>query len=936
MSDAAGGSFQTHFFLFSDIEGSTRLLEQFPEPMRQALQEHDARLRRVFAQYQGEVFKTLGGAFCVRFDQIQAAVGAALASQQRIKGLTVVEGEPLQVRISVHAGLAEARDDDYFGPALNRTARQLGVAHGEQVLVSEAAARLLGEGLPAHASLRDLGKHRLKDLGPAETIYQLCHPELADTFPPLLSLAAVPNNLPQPTTDFVGRAKALAEVRELLGRHRLVTLVGPGGIGKTRLALQVAAEALEQLPDGAFFLDLAALSDPSLVPSLLAKTLELPEQLGKTMEAALQEYLKPRTLLLLWDNVEHLLEPCAALIGRLLQVCPGLKVLTTSRELLGVFGEQLYQVPSFGQQEATDFFIARARLQQSSFVATSDSVGAIGRICARLEGIPLALELAAARVRTLSPEQIEARLDDVFRLLTGSGREALPRQQTLQALIDWSYALLSEAERQLLRRLSVFLGGWTLEAAEAICGGSSRDAEEVLDLLTALVEKSLVVVDELGGVSRYRLLEVLRQYSSKRFRAEEPDDEKQVLERAYLEWFVALGRRAASALYGPDQGHWIKVLEADHDNLRSAQDIGGATTVALSADLVGFWWLRGYITEGRQRLQRVRERYPELPPDLQVRLLAGAALFAEKQGDYQEATTLQESCLALAQQLGNKTEAARALVKLGQLVAAQGEPERAHTYYEEGLQLFRDANQAQGEAWTLNILGILAFQQGHHERAHHYYQESLALQRRLGNPENIAACLNNLGLLAHHQGFLEKARALYEEVLQIHTELGDRNNLAATLHNLGSVARQGGELALAQQRLREALALEEELGEPRERASTLIELGAAVYGSGNPTDARRLLVEGSALVRQYQLKGSAPELLELWAQLALDQGQHTQAATLVRGAEALRHELGKPRSVWAQRTYERLQGALIGESAHAEPGWEALLQEQEQQALQNP
>jgi class 3 adenylate cyclase len=473
-------------FLFTDIEGSTRLWEQQPEAMEAALARHDALAADAIQRHEGTLVKHRGegdSLFAV-FARAADAVAAAVALQQAL----ITEPWPAQtvprVRLALHTGDAVLRDGDYFGPAVNRCARLRAVAHGGQLLLSSATQELVRDALPEGVTLRELGEHRLRDLARPERVFQLLHPDLPADFPPLASLNTLPNNLPQQVTSFIGREKEMAEVRRLLDKTRLLTLTGSGGTGKTRVSMQVAADLLEGEGDGVWLVELAPLADPALVPQAVATALGIREEPGKPLSQTLVDFLKPKRLLLLLDNCEHLLAACAELAEQILRHCPGVQILATSREGLNIPGETTYRLPSLSlpdprqlpssvegltQYEAVRLFIDRATAAVPSFTVTNQNAPAVAQLCVRLDGIPLAIELAAARVKALSVEQINARIADMFRLLTGGSRTALPRQQTLRAAIDWSYDLLSEKEKILLRRLSVFAGGWTLEAAEQVC-----------------------------------------------------------------------------------------------------------------------------------------------------------------------------------------------------------------------------------------------------------------------------------------------------------------------------------------------------------------------------------------------------------------------------------------------------------------------------------
>ena len=525
-------------FLFTDIEGSTPLWEREPSHMHMALARHDAILRAAIIEQGGHVYKNIGDAFQAAFALPAQAVEAALVAQRRLLAETWPTSTSIRVRMGLHIGPAETQGSDYATThTLNRVARIMSAGHGGQVLLSVEVADLLRDYLPAGVTLRDMGQHRMKGLTQLEHLFQVVAPDLPARFPPLASLDAFPNNLPLQLTSFVGREKEIAEVKRLLGTAHLLTLTGPGGTGKTRLSLQVAAEELSSFPDGVWFIELAPLADPSLAVQIIASALELREQFGRPLVDVITDYLRGKISLLLLDNCEHLVETCAKLAHDLLHACPRLKIMASSREALGVAGETAYRVPSLSlpdaqnltQCESVQLFIERATAAQSRFALTESNARAVAQICQRLDGIPLALELAAARVKVLSVEQIAARLDDRFRLLTGGSRTALPRQQTLRALIDWSYSLLSEQERMLFRRLAVFIGGWTLEAAEAVCASDGIESDEVLDLLTRLVDKSLVSMEEQAGEARYRRLETIRQYSREKFL--EADDVEAVRDR---------------------------------------------------------------------------------------------------------------------------------------------------------------------------------------------------------------------------------------------------------------------------------------------------------------------------------------------------------------------------------------------------------------------
>jgi predicted ATPase/class 3 adenylate cyclase len=780
-------------FLFTDIEGSTLLWEQHPEAMKAALARHDALLRRAIRACGGAVFKTMGDAFCAAFAEAAGAVKATLLAQFALRAEAAGAVGPLRVRMALHTGAAEERDGDYFGPTLNRAARLLAAAHGGQMLLSSATQEAVHADLPEGVSLRDLGLHRLRDLARPERIFQLVHPDLPAEFPPLRSLEAFAHNLPVQLTSFIGREREMAEVRRLLATTHLLTLTGAGGSGKTRLALQIAADLVEEYTDGVWLVELAALSSPALVPQAVAAVLGVREEPGRPLTQTLADCLRPKSLLLLLDNCEHLLSACAPLISSLLSACAKLRILATSREGLSIVGEQTYRVPSLSLPDPNDLppleslrecegvrlFVDRAILGQPTFTITEANAAGVAQVCRRLDGIPLAIELAAARVRALSVEQIAARLDDRFRLLTGGSRAALPRQQTLRSLIDWSYDLLTEPERALLRRLSVFAGGWSLDAAEAVCAdfGLSSDQppiqnpkseiqhEEVLELLTQLVDKSLVVYEEQTGL-RYRLLETVRQYARDRLL---DANEADAVRDQHLSFFLGLAEAAAGPLdKGP--GAWAGALEPiilEYENLCAALEwceSNEANTVSglrLATALVGFWWGRGYLSVGQGHLTALLSRPGGAGCTIaRARAVEGASKLAYLRSELDIARSLGEESLALWQELGDARGIIRSLRALGHVALSQRDPVRARAMYEESLARSQELGDEYYLALSFDSLGSVVAVEGDPAAASSLHEEALSLYRRLNHWGGVAWTLCNLGRVAALLGDHTRAVAL--------------------------------------------------------------------------------------------------------------------------------------------------------------------------------
>ncbi len=797
-------------FLFSDIEASTALLQRLGDRRyADVLEEHRRLLRAAFTEGNGQEVDTQGDAFLVAFSRARDAVGTAVAAQRALTKHAWPDGASLRVRMGLHTGEPISNTDRYVGLDVHRAARICAAGHGGQVLLSQAVAVLAAQDLPAGVSLRDLGTQRLKDLREPEHLFQVTHPDLPADFPPLKSLDVLPNNLPVQLTSFIGREREKAEVRKLLSTTRFTTLTGSGGAGKTRLALQVAAEALEEFPDGVWLAELAALSDPGLVPKAVASALGVPEQPDRALTATLADSLRGKSVLVILDNCEHLVAACAHLTTALLRACPRLRILATSREALGVTGETTWRVPSlsvpdpqrlpplnrFTDYEAVRLFIDRAMASAPQFAVTSGNAPAVAQVCHRLDGIPLAIELAAARVKVLAVEQIAARLDDRFRLLSGGSRTALPRQQTLRAAMDWSHDLLAQKERTVLRRLSVFAEGCTLVAAEAVCAGKRIKDHEVLDLLTQLVDKSLVSAETLGGEVRYRMPETIRQYAQDRLLASGEAAEVRTRHRT---WYLDLAERAEARMHGPEQLMWLGRLEAEHDNLRAA--LGWSTTekedaeirVRLAAALWEFWEFHTHWAEGRKWLETAIAGSRDIKSTARVRALWGQSALASRQGDGGKSMALCEESLALARELGDQTGIAQGLLGRGLVAMHQRDFDAATPLFEESLELFRKLEDKLWMAIILGQMGVVARRRGDYAKAVLLCEESLTIFRTLGGKRHVAFALRLTGHAVRLQGDLERATGLYRESLALFGEAGDKWVATECIEGLALVASVQG------------------------------------------------------------------------------------------------------------------------------------------------
>ncbi len=844
-------------FLMTDIEGSTRLWEEHPDAMAPALAAHDALLRAAVEDHRGIVIKTTGDGLLARFDEPAAALAASIDGQRT--SLSGIEGPagPLRIRMAIHSGSAQARENDYFGPALNRVARLLAIGHGGQILVSGVTATLVDRRLPDATELIDRGEHRLRDLETAEHVYQLVTAGLQRDFPALRSQTGGQTNLPRQLTSFVGREHEVAAVSALLHEHRLVTLVGTGGTGKTRLLLETAATVADHHPDGVWLVDLAPLSDPALVTSEVNRALRLRDTPGAAPLDSLLDYVRGKSILLLLDNCEHLVRPVAELVEALLTRDDSVTIAATSREGLGAAGETIYQVPSLDEGPAVRLFMERASAVLPGFGPAEGSADAdaVAEICRRLDGIPLAIELAAARVTVLSPGEILARLGDRFRLLTGGRRTAMPRQRTLQALIDWSWELLDDPDQLRLAALSVFAGGWTLEAATAI----DDDPDGTLDGLERLVERSLVVVDRTAQPTRYRFLETIRQYGADRLVESGRSDE---LHGRHLAWVVALSERADEGKRHREVMAWIPIVDAEADNIRAAvewavevdPDEAGRICVALWE----LWRTRFIGAEvGALMLTRTAAAMQALPPIVDdperahqraVRLatVLAAAAFTQATWAVGDAPPMADESLALARATGDDAAIITALsaVVMTRIFGGQEEGLR-----ELGAEIMERAERI-GDHYTMSQL--MANFSGYDlpsdpSIVDAMFEKALGHARQTGNPFAVAFVTLTQGQIYGYLGDLESARAALDEAYATYRELGDERFALIARSDLGHAYRIAGRLDEAEAIYRETIRGWERTGNRGAIAHQLEAFAFVASGRGDTRRAATLLGAAEAL-----------------------------------------------------------------------------------------
>ncbi len=835
-------------FLFTDIVGSTRLWERYPALMGSVISRHDTIVRAAVESCGGFVFKTVGDSFCVAFYTAGNTLRAALEAQRNLAGEDWGEIGTLKVRMGIHVGAAEFRDRDYFGGTLNRASRIESAAHGGQILISQLAFELLQEELLDGVRFKSLGDHRLRNLDRPEHLYQIVVEGLPSDFPPPKSMEVLPNNLPVQTTSFIGREKEMETVRELFGKTRLLTLLGTGGTGKTRLAIEVGAQIINQFPDGVWLAELVTATDTGSVIDMIASALGVREDPGRTLRESVVNFLRGKNLMLILDNCEHVLEPVAALAAEFLRTSQQLKIFATSRHSLGIAGETTFPVPPLGifdvrltdldgpniaerlsQYDAVKLFIDRATAVRPDFKVTNANAPAVAEICSRLDGIPLAIELAAARVRLLAVDQIAKRLNDRFRLLRGGDRAGLPHQQTLQALIDWSYDLLSEPERILFRRLNVFVGGRTLEALEAVCAGEGVEEYDILDLLQQLVDKSLAMVErDAEGSPRYTITESVWHYGREKLEA---SGEANTIRDRHFDYFLQLAEEAAPHLEGPQQKTWLERLGHDRFNFRAA----------------GQWAYQSERIEDGLRLFTALHRLLELRADLEA-----------ARETYQPVITHPKAA--------EKTLIrGRAVEAAGRLCWAQDRYDDARRYFNEALEIYESLGDVSHAAYVCALLGFLDRGDGDNAAAEKGFARALETGRQLNQSHLIGVGLSGLGSVALDNGDLETARQLKEESLVMYRKLGDHWVIGLILWGVGRVAIAQGDIVRARETIGEWAKITESLGN----------------------------------------KWVRPYVLEALADIELADGRYPQAAVLFGAAEASQRHFGTKFSLGEQKEHDR-------------------------------
>jgi len=937
-------------FLFTDIEGSTELLKSLGDRYADLLAQQRDLLREIFDRWDGQEVDTQGDSFFISFPRATQAVSAAVEIQRTIHEHAWPEDIDLRLRMGLHTGEPLTWAEGYVGIDVHRAARIAAVGHGGQVLLSETTKPLVVDDLADGVGLRDLGDHRLKDLRRPERVFQLIVAELPSDFPALRSLDAQPNNLPIKPTSLVGRDADLASARALLSRPevRLLTLSGAGGTGKTRLGLQLAADLLDEFADGVFLVALAPILDPKLVISTVAQVLGVRDSGAQPILNTLAEYLEHKQMLLFLDNFEHVSE-AAPDVSQLLEMCPQITFLISSREILHVSGEFEFSVPPLtlpdlshestldlvSRSPAVELFSQRAQATHPDFHLTNENAKSVAEICARLDGLPLAIELAAARVKLFSPKALLEQLMDVkgrssLHLLGQGPRDAPERHRTLRAAIDWSYELLDNEEQILIQLLSVFTGGFTFAAAEAVCclsdGKGVSEPEEipvmdVLDGFASLQDKSLIrqeerVEDEL----QFNMLELIRDYAWEKLK--ESNLEGLIRER-HANFFLAMVLEAAPKLKGSEQEVWLKRLDKDHNNLRSVliwfaqraedgDEVSAESGVRLAGALWGFWDTHGFISEGREWLRKMNE-LSDTPTPARVDALNGAAMLARRQSDIAEALELYEQGLEIASAIDYTAGKAEALEGLGFIFEYQGaDEELVESYYADSLELWREVRDKRGIATALGPQAQRAASANDFEQANLLFKESLALFREVHDKREIAGALWNLGQIAVVMGHYDQAIQMYNESRAIYDELKDTHGVATQERSLAEVEAYRGNTMEARTLYEEALKSFRSMDDKRCSSVSLVGLAGIVRDQGDLTGAIALTHECMNLSREIGFKPAEAKALRLLGKCDLAQGNLESARAHFIYSLHIAQELGH-----SQDIAESIDGLASVAAAHA-------------------
>lgn len=861
-------------FLFTDIEGSTKLAQKYPEALHIALDEHHEILQSSIESHEGFVFEIVGDAFCAAFVSAEDAFRAAVEAQLRLKQHKWNEAV-IKVRIGIHTGPAEWNGERYMGYiTLARAHRVMSAAYGEQILISDEARSCCTSGseIPlangVGISFDDLGERRLKDLIQPVRLFQVIAPGLRHDFPQLNTLDARPNNLPVQLTSYIGMNNVIAEARSYLDKTNLLTLLGAGGSGKTRLALQLGAELIDRYANGVFIAELDVVSEESLITQSVMNSLSVKEEQGKTPVQTLNDFLKGKELLLILDNCEHVIGGAAMLAELLLKNHPKLRIIATSRETLNCNGELKFKVPTlpvpeqgmhFSPEELARFdsvrlFIERALAVNPSFRVNDKNAPSLAEICRRLDGIPLAIELAAARTKVMSIEKIHERLDDRFSLLTGGKRTALPRQQTLRALIDWSYELLKEDEKIMWGRLSVFAGGFELDAVEKICCDEELDESQLLDILHSLADKSIITYDESND--RFRMLDIIRQYGHDKLK--EAEEFEQIANR-HLNYYLELSESLESKLIGSDAQSLIPKIKCELGNIESALNTASRSIednrgLRLSSSMGVFWKIRSQFSEGKMWLETFLNNSTYVPVELLAKAKLRLGVLKGFEGEFEKSIELCNSACDIFNELGNIPELIEAMSNIAMMKFELGDYESSRKIYEECHELVGADGDKGRIAYLLNDHGSSLMETGNYREAAQMFEESVSMQRKSGDLRGVAYSLYNLGNVKLELANFQEARKVFDESVSLFRELGDKRGESYALTSLGNAELHNGSLEMSAVLIGNSIEISRSIGDKRSLSYSLCCLAEARLQLEGPDPALELLEESLKISQENDIR----------------------------------------------------------------------------------
>lgn len=902
-------------FLFTDIEGSTKLAQKDATVYNAALEKHNEILYEVFQNNNGFVFKTAGDAFCCAFQNSNDAIKAAVETQIKLESVDWKE-MVIKIRMGIHSGKAAWSGSDYMGYlTLARTSRLMSTGHGGQILVSNDVYDTIDTNSDyfseENISYRDFGERRLKDLIIPMKIYQVVSEKLQGEFPPIKTLEARPNNIPIQLTSFIGRDIEIPEIKVLLEKSRLVTLLGPGGTGKTRLSIQVGADMIDNFPDGVFIVEFAPVSDPLWVAETVMNSLKIKEEKGKSIQESLISFLANKEMLIIIDNCEHLINECSVFCQLLLEKCPKLKIIATSREALNCDGEQIYRVPALpvpdlamldtaeelSQYSSVRLFIERALTVNPNFRVNNNNVPALAEICFRLDGIPLAIELAAARTKNMSVEKIHERLNDSFRLLTGGVRTALPRQQTLKNLIDWSYNLLSDEEKILFARLSVFNGSWSLEAAEIICSDESVSKAEIFDLMFQLAEKSVIIYDD--NSERYKMLETIRQYGDEKLMLSGTSDK---LYKNFFEYFNRFSLKNSAGVKGNSQIEAFKLFDDEINNINKAlSEIINLPDKEFALRFISyvqiFWDAKGDYTS-RAKWNDISLKYADQVNDeLKSDIYYFSGLVYKDNGNYKLADKYMEECLILRLKFANKSKISASLWSMGEIENIKGNFMKARAIFEKCLEMRIELNNKPGIKSVRNSLASIYIYQRDFEKARSYMLENLAQLREENEKRPIAITLYNLALIENESAGNKpedyiKANEYLEESLLIFHELGINMNIAYIYILYGLIEEKLGNIDKAKILLNDGLSLMRKINYKYGAGNALINLGNIEFNMKNYELSKSYIKECISIKLEYNDKRTIAFCFSILSKIAEALSDYEKSILLFSNSEKLYEDLG--------------------------------------------